>query len=79
MYSLDDGFVRVVVRSYGPVRVVRRLEVFRRHRIGRDPQLRRPIVDGVSHAVNPAAGISSPAMGADDSQVERAVPFDIPV
>ena len=73
------GFKRVVVRGYDPVRIVRRLNPFRRHRIARDPQLQRSIVDGISHAVNPAAGVSGLAMRADDPQIERAVSFDIPV
>ena len=73
------GFIRIVVRGYDPARIVRRLKPFRRRRIGWDPQLHRPIVDGIGRAVNPAAGVSSPAMSADDPQVERAVSFDIPV
>ena len=77
--SLDDGLVRVVMRGYAPVRVVCRLKPFRRRRIGRDPQLHRPIVDGVGHTVNSAVRVGGPAVRANDPQVERAEPFNISV
>ena len=73
------GLERIVVRGYDPVRIVRGLKQFRRHRIAGTPQLHRPIVDGVGHAVNPAAGVSSLAMCANDPQVERAEPLNIAV
>ena len=76
---LDGGFECVVVRADNPARIRCSFDKFRRHRIARQPQLHRIIVDGECHADNLRRSIRRILGRADLPQADRAPGFDVAV
>ena len=61
------GFESVVVGGHDPGWIVGGLDELRRHRIARQPELHRPIVDGIGDRSNFGAGIGGVFGRADEA------------